>query len=35
MIRVEKLNKSFGSLQVLRDIDLSIDRGEVVRIVSA
>ena len=35
MIRVEKLNKSFGSLQVLRDIDLSIDRGEVVSIVGA
>ena len=35
MIKVEKLNKSFGSLQVLRDIDLSIDRGEVVSIVGA
>ena len=35
MIRVEKLNKSFGSLQVLRDIDLSIERGEVVSIVGA
>ena len=30
MIRVEKLNKSFGSLQVLRD-----ERGEVVSIVGA
>lgn len=35
MIKVEKLNKSFGSLQVLRDIDLSIERGEVVSIVGA
>ena len=35
MIRVEKLNKSFGSLQVLRDIDLSIERGAVVSIVGA
>lgn len=35
MIRVEKLNKSFGSLQVLRDIDLSIERGEVMSIVGA
>lgn len=35
MIRVEKLNKSFGSLQVLLDIDLSIERGEVVSIVGA
>ena len=35
MIRVEHLNKSFGSLQVLRDINLSIERGEVVSIVGA
>lgn len=35
MIRVEHLNKSFGSLQVLRDIDLTIDKGEVVSIVGA
>ena len=35
MIKVEHLNKSFGSLQVLRDISLSIGQGEVVRIVGA
>ena len=35
MIRVEHINKSYGSLQVLRDIDLSIERGEVVSIVGA
>ena len=29
MIKVEHLNKSFGSLQVLRDISLSIGQGEV------
>lgn len=35
MIKVEHLNKSFGSLQVLRDISLSISQGEVVSIVGA
>ncbi|MBR1835308.1 MAG: ABC transporter ATP-binding protein [Bacteroidales bacterium] len=35
MIKVERLNKSFGSLQVLRDISLSIGQGEVVSIVGA
>ena len=33
MIRIENITKSFGSLQVLKGIDLSIDRGEVVSIV--
>lgn len=35
MIRAEHLNKSYGSLQVLRDINLTIDQGEVVSIVGA
>lgn len=35
MIRVEHLNKSYGSLQVLHDVDLSITQGEVVSIVGA
>lgn len=35
MIKVEHLNKSFGSLQVLRDISLEIGQGEVVSIVGA
>ena len=35
MIRVEHLNKSFGTLQVLKDINLSIGKGEVVSIVGA
>lgn len=35
MIAVENLNKSYGSLRVLRDITLSIEQGEVVSIVGA
>ena len=33
MINVENITKSFGSLQVLKGIDLHIDKGEVVSIV--
>lgn len=33
MIEVRNINKSFGSLQVLRDVSLTIDRSEVVAIV--
>ncbi len=33
MIKISGITKSFGSLQVLRGIDLTIDRGEVVSIV--
>lgn len=35
MITVESLNKSYGSLQVLRDINLTIGEGEVVSVVGA
>jgi lipoprotein-releasing system ATP-binding protein len=35
MIRVENITKSFGSLQVLKGISLSVDKGEVVSIVGA
>lgn len=35
MIEVEKLNKSYGQLHVLRDISLRIEKGEVVSIVGA
>lgn len=35
MIKVEQLNKSYGTLQVLRDINLCISQGEVVSIVGA
>lgn len=35
MIEVRNLNKSYGTLQVLRDIALSIDQGEVMSIVGA
>lgn len=33
MIQTEGITKSFGSLQVLKGIDLTIDKGEVVAIV--
>lgn len=33
MIQLEGITKSFGSLQVLKGIDLNIDKGEVVSIV--
>ena len=33
MIRIEGVTKSFGKLQVLKGIDLQIDKGEVVSIV--
>ena len=35
MIKVEHLNKSYGTLHVLRDINLCISQGEVVSIVGA
>lgn len=35
MIKVEKLNKSFGELHVLRDIDLSVGEREVVCLIGA
>lgn len=33
MIKVEKIYKSFGNLQVLKGIDLEVDKGEIVSIV--
>lgn len=33
MIKLEGITKSFGSLQVLKGIDLEIDKGEVISIV--
>ena len=33
MIRVEHLQKSFGDLEVLRDINASIEKGEVISII--
>ena len=35
MLEVKNINKSYGSLQVLRDINLTINQGEVVSIVGA
>jgi polar amino acid transport system ATP-binding protein len=33
MIRVEHLSKKFGDLTVLRDINVEIDKGEVISII--
>ncbi|MBR4926148.1 MAG: ABC transporter ATP-binding protein [Prevotella sp.] len=33
MIEIREIKKSFGSLQVLKGIDLNIDKGEIVSIV--
>ena len=33
MIKTENITKSFGTLQVLKGIDLHIDKGEIVSIV--
>ena len=33
MIRVEKLSKAFGSLQVLRDVTLTVEKGERIVII--
>ena len=33
MIRLDKVNKSFGRLHVLRDVSLTVDKGEVVCII--
>ena len=33
MIQTEGITKSFGALQVLKGIDLTINKGEVVAIV--
>lgn len=33
MIKVQGINKNFGTLQVLKDVDLTIKKGEIVSIV--
>jgi len=35
MVRVEKLSKSYGALQVLRGIDVDVARGEVIVVIGA
>lgn len=35
MIRIKRLNKSFGSLHVLKDVDLSVSEREVVVLIGA
>ena len=33
LVVVDKVNKSFGDLHVLKDVDLTVDRGEVVVVI--
>ena len=35
MLRIEKLNFSYGDLKVLWDVDLSVEKGEIVTVVGA
>ena len=35
MIQIEKLTKSFGDLRVLKGVDLTIEKGEVISIVGS
>ena len=35
MIQIEKLTKNFGELQVLKGVDLTIEKGEVISIVGS
>jgi glutamine transport system ATP-binding protein len=35
IVRMEKVNKHFGSLHVLKDIDLEVKKGEVVVVIGA
>lgn len=35
MIRVEKLNKSFGNLHVLKDVDMTVNESDVVVLIGA
>ena len=33
LVVVDKINKHFGDLHVLRDVDLTVGRGEVVVVI--
>jgi polar amino acid transport system ATP-binding protein len=33
MIEIENVHKSFGALQVLKGIDLTVQKGEVVSVI--
>ncbi len=35
MLKIEKLNFSYGDLKVLWDIDLEVNQGEIVTVVGA
>ena len=34
-VKVEKLQKSFGSLEVLKDINFNVEKGEVVTVIGS
>ena len=33
MIEVKNIHKSFGTLEVLKGVDLTVERGEIVSII--
>ena len=35
MVRIEKVGKTFGTLEVLRNIDMTVGKGEVVVLIGA
>ena len=35
ILHIKHLSKAFGSHQVLRDIDFSVDKGDVISIIGA
>ena len=35
MIKIQNLHKTFGSLEVLKGIDLEIEKGEVVAVIGS
>ena len=33
VLKIERVSKNFGGLQVLRDINFSVDQGEIVGLI--